>query len=445
MCRINLLLIFKTQIMTLIIRRIYRFLLLSIGISFINKATLGQRVLTLDQCRMLAMERNNMLKAAQANIDAAEAFRMQQDAGGKPVVDLTVAGFYFGKPLNAVLPEYGAGPDLGLKQPLYAGGRIRLYKAAAGKGLEILEEQKVLTTAELLFRTEKAYWEVVLAGEQIRLAEQTKKQLDALYTNLDNQYQAGIIYKNDVLRAKVQQTQNELRLTRARDALTFTKLNLAQITGLPDGAEFNIADSVIGIFNAPQNNSDIQEAVSRRSEIKILQKSIESEKLTKEILKAELKPSLNMGLDGLAAWGKQGINPSNNGNFIASYYGVISLSLPIFDGGRKRQKIQEQQFRIAAQEYQLKERQEQVLLEIQQAYLQLNQSVKHIELSRLSLEQAEENLKLSNDRLKAGTIVASDALDAQTIWQQAYSNFIEAKVEYRINESALKRALGELK
>jgi outer membrane protein len=417
----------------------------TIAISFMNKVASGQQVLSLEECRRLAIERNNNLKAAQDNVKAASENKKQQDAGSKPVVDLTVTGFYFGEPLNAVLPEYGAAPVVSVKQVLYSGGRLKLNKASAGKELEIQEEQMILTTTEVLYHTEVAYWEVVSAGEQIRLAEQIKKQLDALYANLDNQYKAGIIYKNDVLHAKVQQYQNELRLTRARDALILTKQNLAQIAGIPDSIDFTIADSVAGIFGTVVNNSDIQETFNNRSEIKILQKSIESEKITKEILKADLRPSLNLGLDGLAAWGKQGINPSNNGNFIAAYYGLLSLNFPIFDGGRRRQKIQEQQYRISAGEFQLKERLEQVYLEVQRAYLQLNQSVKSIEISRLSLEQAEENLRLSYDRLKAGTILGKDVLDAQTIWQDAYSSTIEAKVEYRINQAALRKALGDLR
>lgn len=128
---------------------------------------------------------------------------------------------------------------------------------------------------------------------------------------------------------------------------------------------------------------------------------------------------------------------------MASYFGLLNLNFNLFDGGRNRQKIQEQQYRIAAQEYQLKERKERIALEVQQAYLLLNQSEKRIALNRLSLEQAVENLRLSFDRLNAGTIVGKDVLDAQTIWQQAYSNIIEAKVEYRINEAYLKKALGE--
>ncbi len=425
--------------------KILRQLVLPFIILFLNKATWGQSILTLEQCRQLAMERNNNLKAAQEKINAANANRLQQEAGAKPVIDLAVTAFYFGNPLNDVLPGYGVGPDLSINQSIYSGGRVKLYKASASKGLEIQEEQKVLTAAEVLFNTEAVYWEVVLAGEQIKLANQVKKQLDVLYNDLDNQFKAGIIYKNDVLRATVQQYQNDLRLIRAMDALTLSKQNLAQITGLPDSFDFTIADSVSGVFNTVQDKADIEKAFTHRPEINILQKSIESEKISKEILKAELKPSVGIGLDGLAALGKQGINPSNNSHFIASYYGVLKLKVPIFDGNRKRQRIQEQQYRIAAEEYQLKEQQERVSLEIKQAYLRLNQSVKHIELSRSSLEQAEENLRLGYDRLKAGTITGKDVLDAQTVWQQAFSSIVEAKVEYRINEASLRKALGELK
>ena len=87
---------------------------------------------------------------------------------------------------------------------------------------------------------------------------------------------------------------------------------MAQIIGFHNSTDFAIVDSIAGIFNTVQNNGDIQETFTRRSEIKILQKSIESEKISKEILKADLRPSVNLGFDGFAAWGKQGINPSNN-------------------------------------------------------------------------------------------------------------------------------------
>jgi outer membrane protein len=409
----------------------------------LSKNASAQQKLSLEQCRQLAIERNNNLKAAQENINAAKAQKAQQDAGGKPTVDGSITGFYFGKPLNTLLPEYGISPGVTVTQPIYLGGKIKLYKELADKNLEIQQEQKALTTSDVLYNTDKAYWQLVSANEQLKLAGQSKKQLAALYTDLNNQFTAGTTYKNDVLRAKVQQNQNELILTQARDYLTLAKLNLAQITGLGDSTNFTIADSVSGVFNTIQNNAELEEALKNRSEIRILQKYIASDRLQEKLLLADLKPSVSLGLNGLAAFGKQGINPTNNSHSLTTYYGLLNVSIPIFDWGRKRQKVKEQQYKTAAQGYQLKETTEQVSLQVQQAYLQLNQSVKRIDLSTVSLQQAAENLRLSNDRFKAGTIVGKDVLEAQTIWQQASSDLINAKVEYKVNEAGLRRALGQ--
>ena len=121
------------------------------------------------------------------------------------------------------------------------------------------------------------------------------------------------------------------------------------------------------------------------------------------------------------------------------------LSFPIFEWGKKANKVKEQTFKIAAQQQRLEETKELIDLEVQNAYLQLNQSAKKIRLSVLSVDQASENLKLANDRFQAGTIVAKDVQEAQVIWQEAYSNLIDAKVEYKVNEVLYRKSIGELK
>lgn len=128
-----------------------------------------------------------------------------------------------------------------------------------------------------------------------------------------------------------------------------------------------------------------------------------------------------------------------------TYYALASVSVPIFDWGKNAKKVKEQNLKIQAKQIQMDETKELISLQVQNAYLQLNQSVKKIHLSELSLQQAGENLRLANDRYKAGTITGKDVLEAQAIWQQSYSNIIDAKVEYKINEAGYKKAIGELK
>jgi len=417
--------------------------LLAIAIISLPHWATAQRDLTLEEARRLAVARNNNLKAAQQRIEAAKAQKAEADVKDRPRLDGSITGWYVGDPLNKLLPKYGVSPGVTASQPVYAGGRIRAGKEMAAKGVEITEEQKVLTTAEVVLATESAYWLVVSAKEKIKLAQQFARQLEGLYTELNNAYTAGLTYKNDILRVKVQQNDNELNLTRANDALVLSKLNLAQITGMCDCSDFDIPDSVVGEFNKETLSRSIDEITANRPEIKILQKSIEAEKIQEKILKADFKPTIGLSATGLGGLGKQGINfskPTSNG--FASYYGMVQLSIPLFDWGQRKQKVKQQQYAISAQQYQLQETKEKISLEVQQAYLQLNESAKRVELSGASLEQADENLRLSNDRLKVGTITGQDVLEAQTIWQQAFSNIIEAKAAYRINEAKLYKALG---
>jgi len=426
------------------IARILRASLL-INALLMAQSVLAQRTVTLEQFRQLAIQRNNNLKAAEQNINAAEAQKVQADAAGKFTIDGVVTGFYFGKPLNTLLPEYGISPGINFNQPIYSGGRYRLGKQVAANTVDIQTERKMLTTADVLYNTETAYWQVISAKEQIRLAEQSRKQLSALFTDLNNQYMAGVTYKNDVLRANVQQNQNELSLTQAKDALILARLNLAQLTGLADSIDFDVSDSITGSFDSLQVPDNAAPALSNRSEIHILEKTLVSARLQERIYRADLKPSVSLGVSGVSAFGKEGINPENSSHSLASYYGLLSVNIPIFAWNKRVERVREQHYRISAQEYQLKENREIISLQVRQSYLQLNQSSKRVQLAELSLSQAEENLRLSKDRLKAGTIVGKDVLDAQTIWQQAYSNVIESKVEYKIREADLKRALGELK
>src|SRR6266487_1338559 len=98
---------------------------LMIKITLLTYKVSAQQVLTLEQCRQLALATNNNLKISQENIEWAKAQKAQADAAGKPTFDGSVLGFYFGKPLSGILPEYVVSPGVGITQPVYAGGKIK--------------------------------------------------------------------------------------------------------------------------------------------------------------------------------------------------------------------------------------------------------------------------------------------------------------------------------
>ncbi len=342
-----------------------------------------------------------------------------------------------------MIPENMASGMVNAALPLYAGGKIKNSKAAAAKGVEISEEQKKLTTSDVLLQTEKAYWQVVQVKEKIVLADKFIVMLESLVRDLQNSFDAGLIYKNDLLRVQVNLNEAKLNKTKAEDGLLLAKLNLAQVMGKPGDYNFTLADSVSGNFRAVENLS-LETAAENRSVIRLLHKALEIQELQKKILQGDRLPTVAVSAIGMGAAGKA-VNLEDGSNSMLTYVGLASINIPIFDWGGKANKVKEQSFKIAAQQMQLNETRELLNLEIQNAYLQLNQSVKKIASTELSLAQAVENLRLAEDRLEAGTIVGKDVLEAQAIWQQAYNSVIDARIEYKINESNYKKAIGELK
>jgi outer membrane protein TolC len=67
-----------------------------------------------------------------------------------------------------------------------------------------------------------------------------------------------------------------------------------------------------------------------------------------------------------------------------------------------------------------------------------------IETAERGLSRAEENLRVMGDRYAAALSPLTDLLDAQSQWQQAESNLIEARTQYKIYETEYRRANGSL-
>ncbi len=402
----------------------------------------AQQLLTLEACKEKALAQNKSIKRAHDQVEIAASKKEETDVSNKPTLSATGGGFYFGENLNSLLPEYGLNAMLSMEQTIYAGGRVRSEKQVAQKTLEIRQEQERLQRIETIYETEEAYWNLVASSEKVDLANQYKDLLDTLYEDLNNSYQAGLSYKNDLLQVQVQQTEAELNNKIADDNLVIAKMYLSQLIGEGTDTDFAVVDSVGGTFNEVLAYTDMDQALADRSEIRVLESSIETSRIQEKIYRAEFKPSIGLSVNGLYAAGP-GINFSDQSNQLASYYSMLNISFSIFDWGQRKQKVKQQVFNTSSSQTALANTKELVTIEIRKASMQLNQSALRVKMSEEALTQADENLKLSSDRFKAGTIAGKDVLEAQVLWQQTYSDLIDARVAYKINTANLTRVLGK--
>ena len=407
-----------------------------------HQAIAQDRLLSLEEAKSMALSNNKKIKKADKTIEAAKAAKSSVYASDKPFVEASGMGVHVGDPLNTLLPEFFANASLGVTQVIYAGGKINTAKKMSSTAVDLYTSQKELTDSEVLLDVETTYWQIINVKSKVELANKYKALLTELLKDLTNSYNAGIIYKNDVLRVQVQLNQAELDLTKANDGLKLLKLKMAQLTGMPN-IDFlvkdTISNNVILLDEVSQST-----AIDNRPEIKMLKKAVEIEELQSKILEADRKPTIGLNVSGIYANGKQ-INFTDGSNDLTSYYGLLNVNIPIFDWGSRKQKVKEQEFKVEAQKLELEETEELLSLQIQNAYLELQQAIQKVEITEKSLQQADENLRLNQDRFDVGTVTGKDVLEAQVLWQQAYSDVIDAKANYRISEANYKKAIGDFK
>lgn len=401
-----------------------------------------EKVLSLEEAWEMALKNNNSIKKASQNTQAAKAAEQASHTLNKPSLDAGLMGLYLSDPLNTILPEYSGNASLALTQVVYAGGKINYAKQAAAKAVVISELQNQLASSEVLLKTETTYWSIANLNEKVILSKKYISLLEALLGDLNNSFSAGLIYKNDVLRVQVQLNAARLDLKKAQDGLILSKMSLAQLTGYQD-TDFIITANFDEDYILPLEE-DGKLKSQNRSETALLKNAVEINELQSKMLNASRKPSVAISANGLYASGKA-INFSNGKDEMAAFYGLVNVSIPVFDWGNRKLKVKEQDFKTEAQKTDLKETQELIALEVQDTYLLLGQAKQRAELTRESLSSADENLRLNNDRFDAGTVVGKDVLEAQVLWQQAYSDNIDANAAYKITKARYKKAINDLK
>lgn len=401
-----------------------------------------EKVLTLEEAREMALKNNNSIKKATQNTQAAKASEQASRTLNKPSLDAGIMGLYLSDPINTLLPEYSGNASLALTQVVYAGGKINYAKQAASKALEISELQNQLTASEVLLKTETTYWTIADLNEKIILSKKYISLLETLLNDLNNSFNAGLIYKNDVLRVQVQLNGAQLDLKKAQDGLILCKISLAQLTG-SQNFDFIITADFKEDYILPFEEEGKLKSQTR-SETAILKSAVEINELQSKILNASRKPTVALSANGLYATGKA-INFSNGKDEMAAFYGLVNVSIPVFDWGNRKLKVKEQDFKTEAQKTDLKETQELIALEVQDTYLLLDQAKQRVQLTQESVNSAEENLRLNNDRFDAGTVTGKDVLEAQVLWQQAFAENIDANAAYKISKARYKKAINDLK
>ena len=126
--------------------------------------------------------------------------------------------------------------------------------------------------------------------------------------------------------------------------------------------------------------------------------------------------------------------------------GVQTCALPIslFNWGEGRKKISSAKIEVEIAQTQLAEISDLMQLELMRAINEYDEALLEVRLTTTALDQAQLNLKMSRDHYDVGMETLADYLEAQSIWQKAMSDLINARAKQRIAFTVYLKAAGLL-
>ena len=439
----------------------------------------AQRMLTLEECRNLAMQNNKELQISGEKIKMAD--NEKKAAFTKYFPQLSANGAYMWNQKDINLLDMGAlssslSSSLGglaqlpmiqhlmsgvndmqhldvqniwvgnvsLVQPVFMGGKIVNYNQITKFAKQLAESMNNLQLQDLIYKTDETYWQVISLVNKKKLADAYVDLLRKMDSDVTAMIYEGVATEADGLSVKVKLNEAEMAQTKVENGLALTRMLLAQICGLSLEEDLSLADEKLDNFpvETTQASADLNEAFMNRNELRSLDLATKIYKRKERIALAEMLPNVALAANYFVT------NPNVFNGFKNDFAGMFNVGVMVkvplsgwWEGTYRRNSAKAER-RIKTLEWQ--DAREKIELQVNQSVYKVNEAGKKLIASSRNMENAEENLRRANFGFEEGVIPALNLMEAQTAWVSARSSLIDAQIEVKLTEVYLSKALGKL-
>ncbi len=430
----------------------------------------SQEVLTLQQCREMALKNNKEMSAAMWQTKSAEYTAKSFKANFFPNFAVGGMGGYsnangtFALPLGSIpisilikpgltinhtfnLPDmnleyklngfYAAG--VSVEQPIYMGGKIISAYKMSKLGREMARFNEALTANEVIVATDEAYALLIKAREMKKVAESYHAVLQELMKNVESAHKHGLKAQNDILKVQVKLNESELGMRKAENAVRLASMNLCHFIGMPLTSDIVVSEELPAVSSQLKTQTA---DITLRPEYSLLSKKVQIAQQQVKLSRSAMLPQIGVRgsydyMNGLKINDRKLFD---NGGFTV----LLNVSIPIFHFGERVNKVKAAKMKLEQARMEQENLNEKMLLELTLAANNLDEAKLEAEIMDRSFSQAEENMRISKGQYEAGLETLSDHLEAQALWQQAYATKVDACFQLYITYIKYLKAAGEL-
>ena len=255
----------------------------------------------------------------------------------------------------------------------------------------------------------------------------------------NDQYELGVVARNDVLAADVQVANAESVVIAAENRIELSRSRLALAMGYP--GDKVVAPAAGDFPDAPAETPPLEESLraasQKRPELRAQAASVREADATASAARSEFLPTL-FGQGGYS-YETNSLNP-----FRSVFSAVVGGRVNLFAGGADAAARREALVTADRRKEALGLLSDEIALAVKSSHLAIVEADKRRAVAEVAVARAEENLRIQDDRYKEGLAISTEVLDAETLLTRAKVDHRNASFDLAEARYRLLHARGEL-
>ena len=357
-------------------------------------------------------------------------------------------------------------------QPLLRGNTRFINRAPiliARRSLAQTQAQFEGQVSDSLYGLVSAYWSVVQARENLRIAQKSQDLAQASYDRDKHALELGALPPLDIYRSEAEVANRKVAVIQAQYFLKSVEDQFRRILGVDQDADVRNLD--LDMVESAEPSGEIVQvdtkeaiatAVAHRPELEALRQQMAATDITIKLDHNSLLPNLSLmgtyqayGLGGnqynlattppvLVSQGGLGDAFSQIGGFNYPTYGfTLTLNLPIKNHSAEANLGNALVSRRRTQ-YQERQQEEDITLQVATAVHQLEQARISLDATHVAYDLSRKSLEAEERKYQLGAQTIFFVLQAQTVLATAEAAVLQAEINYQLARAAVDHATGML-
>lgn len=449
------------------------------------------KVWTLDDCVSYAMEHNlsiqqSLLEEERASVNVAMAKgsfmpSVNANANHSWTIGLN-QNITTGMLQNQTTQFTAAGVDVGVDVFKGLQNQKQLAKSRLQGVATVYRTQKM--KEDVALNVVNAYLQIIFNKEQVRVGQSQLDYQKNQERRVADLVQAGVVPSGDLIDVNASVAQANQQLILSANAVTMSKLALAQLLQLKDYEDFDVADAdyeaILSEVLAVDAREVVERAKSTQIGLKIAETQVEMSERDLEISKSAYYPQVRAFyslatraayMDQISGYELNAANPTqvigvvegtnqkvvqpnmlpiiSGPNSLMNQFDAnighsfgLGISIPIFNGLNVRNSVKLNKINLENS----RKEQELAVLNLEQtvytAYSDTENALQSYEAAKVTLDARALALEYAKERYEVGLMNVFDFNQAQNLYVVAQSDMLRAKYDYIFKTKILEYYFG---